>query len=347
MKRAQFVLLIVLLQHASSGGNKLIEEAVAKRSRTRGQEEVGSSIFGDPRCPEGILANEGDESFCCASTCGSCGGFGCKRREGGKKQCCITWIRKSGNICDEPGETGCIVVGEEAKQNAQFSGQECNMILDNTRTSECDWQGVDRADRSSLGGNGYSLQECLSACQTSGPLCNFAALSSLGVCHMFRTCDGDNGDVGGNWQFYMKSCGDDDSCPAEAPLSFDVPCSQDDLECNYGEECCCGECHPSVRSVCRGGTWASLYTDACIGVSRFGCPKDMEESIGSMKTKIDDGMTFSSSLQLDMPEENDVGVLTSAFAIVGGFSLVYFSIRACKNYTSLQEYDEIVDGEDA
>ena len=36
------------------------------------------------------------------------------------------------------------------------------------------------------------------------------------------------------------------------------------LTCNYGEECCNGECHPAIVSSCVQGEWISLATDACL-----------------------------------------------------------------------------------
>lgn len=34
--------------------------------------------------------------------------------------------------------------------------------------------------------------------------------------------------------------------------------------CDIGQECCCSECHPSLRCACAGGMWACYYTDACL-----------------------------------------------------------------------------------
>jgi|GEM_PF-1162477 len=51
------------------------------------------------------------------------------------------------------------------------------------------------------------------------------------------------------------------SCPAEVPAGGS--CTVDGLDCDYGQECCCGDCFPSTSCTCAGGTWACLATDAC------------------------------------------------------------------------------------
>ena len=57
------------------------------------------------------------------------------------------------------------------------------------------------------------------------------------------------------------------ACPAEPPIG--VGACSGDAQCKYGQECCCGECHPSVVCSCEGGTWACYATDACLVA---GCP---------------------------------------------------------------------------
>ena len=41
----------------------------------------------------GIGTNNG--KVCCARSCGTCGGKGCSKRPGGKKNCCTKWIKKN------------------------------------------------------------------------------------------------------------------------------------------------------------------------------------------------------------------------------------------------------------
>lgn len=42
-------------------------------------------------------------SVCCASSCGQCGGSGCKSRPGGGPNCCTSRIKKDGKLCSEGG----------------------------------------------------------------------------------------------------------------------------------------------------------------------------------------------------------------------------------------------------
>ncbi len=49
----------------------------------------------------------------------------------------------------------------------------------------------------------------------------------------------------------------------------------DGLLCEYGQECCCGECHPSIQCFGTGQPGlACLYTDACLAPS---CPPPLTE----------------------------------------------------------------------
>ena len=48
-------------------------------------------------------------------------------------------------------------------------------------------------------------------------------------------------------------------CPKESPTGKCIG----NKRCEYGEECCCGKCHPSFVSTCLDGQWLSFYTDAC------------------------------------------------------------------------------------
>ena len=57
-------------------------------------------------CSSGIK----DGAACCAASCGTCGGAGCSDRPGGSSACCHTTIESSGNYCDDPGETGDVVL---------------------------------------------------------------------------------------------------------------------------------------------------------------------------------------------------------------------------------------------
>lgn len=60
----------------------------------------------DPTCSAGVLASSG--KFCCAESCGSCGGGGCSQRPGGADACCVQHIARSGVSCAE-SSAPCIV----------------------------------------------------------------------------------------------------------------------------------------------------------------------------------------------------------------------------------------------
>ena len=68
------------------------------------------------------------------------------------------------------------------------------------------------------------------------------------------------------------------SCPAEAPLGIEA--CDGELSCEYGEECCCGECYPSLICNCTDGRWGCYFTDACL---HPGCEEECpaEPPIGS------------------------------------------------------------------
>lgn len=60
-------------------------------------------------------------------------------------------------------------------------------------------------------------------------------------------------------------------CPVEPPIG--EACVQDGLRCQYGTECCCGQCYPSLVCDCHGGQFGCYYTDACLIP---GCPDVVE-----------------------------------------------------------------------
>merc|ERR1712153_38339 len=66
----------------------------------------------DPKCLTGLVGvyyssatNRGDDqsvkgsSICCPSSCGTCGGLGCKDRPGGKDACCSDKVFEGGREC--------------------------------------------------------------------------------------------------------------------------------------------------------------------------------------------------------------------------------------------------------
>jgi len=60
-----------------------------------------------------------------------------------------------------------------------------------------------------------------------------------------------------------------EGCPVNEP-ALGRSCSiSSSVTCSYGNECCCGRCHPSFKSQCIDGRWSGYYTDACM---RPDCP---------------------------------------------------------------------------
>lgn len=54
------------------------------------------------------------------------------------------------------------------------------------------------------------------------------------------------------------------SCPVAEPIGETCDPADDGLSCEWGTECCCGECFPSTVCECTGGSWACYATDACM-----------------------------------------------------------------------------------
>jgi hypothetical protein len=77
-------------------------------------------------------------------------------------------------------------------------------------------------------------------------------------------------DAGGDT--WVDDLGGDTSatCPVEAPLGVQGSCEAGQ-RCEYGEECCCGACSPSMVCACSGGAWGCHSTDFCMIP---GCPDD-------------------------------------------------------------------------
>ncbi len=77
--------------------------------------------------------------------------------------------------------------------------------------------------------------------------------------------------------------GDTTSCPPEPPIGG--TCDADGAVCEFGQECCCGECHPSMVCQCDGGQWGCYSTDACLIPS---CP-DAGSDAGTQVDATDGG----------------------------------------------------------
>jgi hypothetical protein len=55
-------------------------------------------------------------------------------------------------------------------------------------------------------------------------------------------------------------------CPEEWPdFGGATACSAPGVECDFGMECCCGNCFTSYVCECSAGFWSCYYTDACFG----------------------------------------------------------------------------------
>ena len=101
-----------------------------------------------------------------------------------------------------------------------------------------------------------------------------------------------DGPAGGSKDAKTTGGADAASCPAERPEAVGGSCSTTGLTCDYGEECCCGECYASYSCTCDGGTWRCHFTDACLGAFRR-CP--------------DGGATDATSSDTRQPEDTTRG----------------------------------------
>merc|ERR550519_43088 len=142
------------------------------------------------------------------------------------------------------------------------------------------------------------MEDLMFACQAGGPITPLEPVTLPVICKAneefapcgespcFATCEYKDGPSGciptercntnGGCQcqngYVRKETGEcviPDQCPGPAtcPSSqpdFDDPCPGP-MSCFYGEECCCGECHSSLRMECQngGGRWLALFTEAC------------------------------------------------------------------------------------
>ena len=81
-------------------------------------------------------------------------------------------------------------------------------------------------------------------------------------------------DAGGDAANDTGSPGDALDVSAQCPTAMPQPnaaCTTPSVTCNFGQECCCGKCYPSLVCQCIGQTWACYATDACM-IGPGGCP---------------------------------------------------------------------------
>lgn len=62
----------------------------------------------------------------------------------------------------------------------------------------------------------------------------------------------------------LTACGGNGSgCPSERP-KFPGGACDFEVSCSYGEQCCCGECHPELICRCEQGQVICVFTDDCM-----------------------------------------------------------------------------------
>lgn len=107
-------------------------------------------------------------------------------------------------------------------------------------------------------------EPAISACPLEGQRCEYGQECCCGQCYpsLVYVCRGGSWGAAYTDACLIPACPDAGTspCPAEAPTGA---CTTEGDRCEYGQECCCGQCYPSVVSVCQGGSWATMATDAC------------------------------------------------------------------------------------
>lgn len=98
-------------------------------------------------------------------------------------------------------------------------------------------------------------------------------------------------------------------CPPGAPIGQE--CSQAGLRCEYGTECCCGRCYPSIVCECDADRFGCYYTDACLIP---GCPDVVD------------------ALDLGTPDTGDLGTDAGQVVQCGSFPPAFPDFdESCQN----------------
>lgn len=166
----------------------------------------------------------------------------------------------------DSGDCDSSYVGLECEYGQECCCGECNAVYISTCT-ESGW----------LGSYNYNLGHCDDSqcendivCPPDFPICDdvgdcIKAHCASGGCSWDQGVNWTNGprDDGvpceSSWEDYAEEV-----CPAHMyHATSGEACEDVGLECAYGEECCCGECHPIMRSLCTGDGWLAVYIDAC------------------------------------------------------------------------------------
>jgi len=87
--------------------------------------EVAENMFDDEvllgeMCQTGTRGGR----YCCAASCGTCGGRGCQNRPGGGNSCCTNQLRRAGRRCTGPNQESCLIPQNAGgNRNGRGTGQ--------------------------------------------------------------------------------------------------------------------------------------------------------------------------------------------------------------------------------
>jgi hypothetical protein len=98
-----------------------------------------------------------------------------------------------------------------------------------------------------------------------------------------------------------ECCGDFSMCPKmdtcpEVNMGGSCEAYVDGLVCEYGEDCCCDECHPLEVATCMEGEWMTYMADACMNAV---CETDAPETTGTVYLVPDLGLLDSMKRMLE------------------------------------------------